>query len=133
MHALARDELRQRFAQLPADEQAALHGRAAEGLAAMGLVEAAARHALAAGQREAAYDLAERSLYESLMAHGRQGTVLEWLARLPADEVDRRPRLLLAAAWSLALSERHEEAEPLHRAHPRAAGRRCRRCAANAR
>ena len=59
---------------------------------------------------EAAYDLAERSLYESLMTRGRQSTVLEWLARLPADEVDRRPRLLLAAAWSLALSERHEEA-----------------------
>ena len=44
------------------------------------------------------------------MARGHQGTVLEWLARLPADEVDRRPRLLLAVAWSLALSERHEEA-----------------------
>ena len=110
MHALARDELQQRFAKLPKDEQAALHGRAAESLAAMGLVEAAALHALAAGNREVAYDLAERSLYESLMTQGRQGTVLEWLARLPADELDRRPRLLLAAAWSLALSARHEEA-----------------------
>ena len=30
MHSLARDELRRRFAQLPADEQAALHARAAE-------------------------------------------------------------------------------------------------------
>ena len=75
------------------------------------------------GQRETAYDLAERSLYESLMAHGRQGAVLDWLARLPADELDRRPRLLLAAAWSLALSERHEEAEPTGRAHPGAARR----------
>ncbi len=110
MHALARDELRRRFDQLPAAEQAALQAAAAAALAARGLLEAAAGHALAAGQREAAYDLAERSLYESLMAHGRQGAVLEWLARLPADELDRRPRLLLAAAWSLALSERHEEA-----------------------
>jgi LuxR family maltose regulon positive regulatory protein len=110
MHTLARDELRRRFALLPADEQAALHARAAEGLAAHGLIESAALHALAAGQRETAYDLAERSLYESLMARGHQGTVLEWLSRLPAEEVDRRPRLLLAVAWSLALSERHEEA-----------------------
>ncbi|HSC00155.1 MAG TPA: LuxR C-terminal-related transcriptional regulator, partial [Burkholderiaceae bacterium] len=110
MHSLARDELRRRFAALPADEQAALHARAAEGLAALGLLEAAALHALAAGQRESAYDLAERSLYESLMARGHQGTVLDWLARLPADEVNRRPRLLLAAAWSLALSQRHDEA-----------------------
>jgi LuxR family maltose regulon positive regulatory protein len=110
MHALARDELRRRFTMLPRQEQSGLHARAAEGLAALGMVEAAARHALAAGQRDVAYDLAERSLYESLMSRGRQGTVLEWLARMPADEVDRRPRLLLAAAWSLALSERHEEA-----------------------
>jgi LuxR family transcriptional regulator, maltose regulon positive regulatory protein len=111
MHALARDELRRRFALLPADEQAGLHARAAEGLAAQGLIESAALHALAAGQRDTAYDLAERSLYESLMARGRQGTVLEWLKRMPAEEVDRRPRLLLAVAWSLALSERHEEAD----------------------
>lgn len=110
MHMLARDELRRRFAQLPADEQAALHLCAGEALASRGMLEDAARHALAAGQRDAAYDLAERSLYESLMTRGHQGAVLEWLARMPADEVDRRPRLLLAAAWSLALSERHEEA-----------------------
>ena len=110
LHTLARDELRKRFAGLPADEQAALHARAAAWLADHGLLENAARHALAADQRELAYDLAERSLYESLMSRGGQGAVLEWLARLPADELDRRPRLLLAAAWSLALSERHDEA-----------------------
>ena len=97
------------------------------------MLEAAARHALAAGQREAAYDLAERSLYESLMARGRQGAVLEWLARLPADEVDRRPRLLLAAAWSLALSERHEEANRYIERILAQPAHRCRSCAASAR
>jgi len=111
MHALARAELRCRFALLPAEEQSALHARAATGLAARGLLESAALHAFASGQREMAYDLAERSLYESLMTRGHQGTVLEWLRHLPADEVDRRPRLLLAVAWSLALSERHDEAD----------------------
>jgi LuxR family maltose regulon positive regulatory protein len=110
MHALARGELQRRFALLPAEEQAQLHARAVEALAAMGLLEAAAGHALAAGQREVAYDLAERSLYESLMSRGRQGAVLDWLARMPVDEVNSRPRLLLAAAWSLAVSERHEKA-----------------------
>jgi LuxR family transcriptional regulator, maltose regulon positive regulatory protein len=110
MHALARDELRRRYTLLPPGEQAELHARASTWLAANGMVEAAAQHALAAGLREAAYNLAERSLYESLMAHGRQGAVLEWLARMPVDEVNSRPRLLLAAAWSLALSERHDEA-----------------------
>lgn len=110
LHTLARDELRHRFARLPLDEQAALQARAAAWLAEHGLLEDAARHALAAGQRETAYDLAERSLYESLMSRGRQDAVLDWLARLPADALDCRPRLLLAAAWSLALSERHDEA-----------------------
>ena len=113
MHALARDELRRRFGTLPAREQAALHARAAGWLADHGLVEAAARHAFTSGQAEKAYELAERSLYETLMARGRHGSVLEWLSRLPAAEVDRRPRLLLAAAWTLALSERHEEASRL--------------------
>jgi LuxR family maltose regulon positive regulatory protein len=47
------------------------------------------------------------------MARGRHGAVLTWLERLPAEELDRRPRLLLAAVWTLALSERHEEASRL--------------------
>ncbi|HEX3138675.1 MAG TPA: LuxR C-terminal-related transcriptional regulator [Rhizobacter sp.] len=110
MHALARDALRERFAALPLAEQAELHGRAAHWLAQQGLLESAARHALAAGQTEVAYELAERSVYGSLMERGRQGAVLAWLELLPADELDRRPRLLLASAWTLALSERHEEA-----------------------
>ncbi|BDI05877.1 LuxR C-terminal-related transcriptional regulator [Sphaerotilus microaerophilus] len=113
MHTLARDALRQRLAALPRPEQDELHRRAADWLAAHGQVEPAARHAWAAGETERAYGLLERSLYDSIMARGRQGAVLDWLARLPPAELDRRPRLLLAAAWSLALSERHLEAERL--------------------
>ncbi len=64
LHTLARDELRGRFARLPGDERAALHARAAAWLAEHGLLEAAAHHAQAAGQRETAYGQAERSLYE---------------------------------------------------------------------
>jgi len=110
MHALARDALRQRFAELPAAEQHSLHQRASAWLAGHGMLEAAATHALAAGQHERAYELAERSLYESVMTRGRLGAALEWLERLPSAQLDQRPRLLLAAAWSLALGERHEEA-----------------------
>lgn len=113
MHLLARESLRERFAALPASEQALLHARAATWLAGHGQPEAAARHAYASGDHALACELAERSLYDSFMTFGRQGTVLEWLARLPPEEVERRPRLLLAAAWSLALSERHDEAERL--------------------
>lgn len=113
MHTLARDVLRQRFAELPAPAQAQVHADASEWLAEHGLLEPAARHALTAGQHKRAYELAERSLYESLMRHGRHGAVLEWLAQLPPQELDRRPRLLLVAAWTLAVSERHEEAQRL--------------------
>ena len=133
MHALARDELRRRFALLPADEQAALHARAADWLAAHGLLEAAARHALAAGQREAAYELAERSLYESLMTHGRQGAVLEWLARLPRRRA--RPPAAPAAGRGLVAGAQRapRRGQPLRRAHPRPRPAPTPRCAANAR
>jgi LuxR family maltose regulon positive regulatory protein len=113
MHQLARDVLRQRFGSLPDEQQAHLHARAAGWLADHGLLELAARHALDSGRRDWAYDLAERSLYADLMAHGRQGAVLEWLNRLPPEELDRRPRLLLAAAWTLAISGRHAEGSRL--------------------
>jgi hypothetical protein len=64
MHALAATSAA--ALSLPAEEQAVACPRR-RGLAAMGLVEAAALHALAAESRSR-YDLAERSLYESLMA-----------------------------------------------------------------
>jgi len=113
MHALARDVLRARFDVLAPVERAELHARASQWLAEQGMLEDAARHALAAGQRDLAYDLAERCLYEALTTRGHVRTVLDWLGKLPTDELDRRPRLLLAAAWALAVSERNQEAERL--------------------
>ncbi len=113
MHSMARDLLRERLAALPGAQQTAMHSRAADWLSAQGLLEDAAGHALAAGQRDRAYELAERSLYESVMTRGRHSSALEWLARLPRDELEQRARVLLAVAWSLALGERHAEAGQL--------------------
>lgn len=110
LHSLACETLRERLQALPAAEVQALHARAAQWLSGEGLLEAAAQHALASGQDQQAYALVERSLYELMVVQGRQTTVLEWVRRLPAGELEQRPRLLLAAAWSLAISERHEEA-----------------------
>ena len=110
LHTLARDALRVRLAELPIDEQAELHVRAMRWLADHDMLEEAARHAHAAGQRGMAYELAERCLYDA-MQQGQQGAVLDWLELLPEAELDRRPRLRLTAAWALALSERHDEAE----------------------
>jgi LuxR family maltose regulon positive regulatory protein len=113
MHQLVRDVLRRRFMALPEMEQAQAHAGAARWLADNDLLETAGRHALAAGQSEWAYELAERSLYRDLMAYGREGAVRDWLGRLPVEELDRRPRLLLAIAWTLAASVRHEEGAKL--------------------
>lgn len=110
MHSLAREALGRRFGMLPPPEQQQLHRRACDWYAAEGMLEAAAGHALSGGDSGRAYDLAERSLYETLMTQGRQDVVQDWLARMPPEELARRPRLMLAAAWSLALGERHEEA-----------------------
>jgi LuxR family maltose regulon positive regulatory protein len=110
MHSLARGALLERFEALAQPERAALHARAADWLAAHDMLDKAARHALAAGRAGQAYDLAERSLYRSTIHHGRQGAVIEWLEQLPPAEVNLRPRLLLAVAWALSLSDRHDEA-----------------------
>ncbi|NMF98874.1 LuxR C-terminal-related transcriptional regulator [Aromatoleum toluolicum] len=112
LHTLARDALRARLAELPAAEQADVHARAMRWLQDRGMLEEAARHALAAGNREVAFDLAEQCLYDAAL-QGHVGMVLDWVELLPQAELDRRPRLRLAAAWVLALSERHDAAERL--------------------
>ena len=109
LHALARDALRERLVELPAAELATLHRRAMTWLAERGMTQEAARHAHAAGQRQQAYDMAERCMYDAV-TQGYHGTVLEWLEDLPESDLDSRPQLRLAAAWALALSERQEEA-----------------------
>ncbi|WP_229732228.1 helix-turn-helix transcriptional regulator [Pseudomonas sp. N040] len=109
IHPLAQELLRQRFAALPDSERRVLHQRAADWLAAHDLREAAAQQALLAGQTDQAYALAESCLYE-LMLRGHLARVLDWVKQLPSAEVERRPRLRLAVAWSLASSELQAEA-----------------------
>ena len=114
MHALAREALQLRFDALPDREQKELHSRATHWLMHQGRVEPAAWHAMKAGFHEQACDLAERSLYDfaaSIMTRGRLGVISEWISLLPSTMLDKRPRLLLAGAWALALSQRDEEAE----------------------
>ena len=110
LHSLFREALGAKFAALGAEERGEIHARAARWLAEHGMLEEAARHALTSGQRELAYDLVEKCLYE-MITRGRQTAALDWLGRLDEAEIERRPRLRLAAAWALGLSERHEEAK----------------------
>ena len=113
IHTLVHDALLARFARIPLAGQRRLHARAAQWLASVDLLEEAARHAFLAGDAPTAFDYAERALYGAMTHRGQQNTVLEWLDRLPPEELYRRPPLALAGAWALALSERHNEAERL--------------------
>ncbi|SAL14395.1 ATP-dependent transcription regulator LuxR [Caballeronia peredens] len=110
LHTLVRDALRVRLADLPAAERAELHARAMRWFVGRDMIEEAARHAHAAGEHGTAYDLAERSLHDAVR-HGHLSLVLDWLDLIPETELERRPRLRLAAAWALAVGQRHEEAQ----------------------
>lgn len=110
LHTLAKQALRDQDNALSPQEQAQLHGRASRWFAQHNQLELAAVHALKAGCEDQAYDLAERSLYDTLMTRGQQAQVLQWLDQMPEIALHQRPRLLLAGAWSLALSERHAQA-----------------------
>ena len=86
-----------------------LHRRAARWLGAEGYVYEAVRHAITAGEIDSATGLvAER--WVSLLVRGRAATILRWLDVLPADVVERDPRLSVARAWALSMLNRREEA-----------------------
>ncbi|AZO90211.1 LuxR family transcriptional regulator [Stutzerimonas stutzeri] len=111
-HPLAREFLQSRFRDLPQAQRQVLHERAANWLEANTFFEEAARQYLLAGQATHGYLMIEQCLYE-VMLRGQFSRVLEWVEELPAEEVESRPRLCLAAAWALAMSERHVEAARL--------------------
>lgn len=108
LHSLARDFLLERYALLPLEERNQLHLRAARWLAENGMFEAAARQCLEGGATAMAYDLVEQGLF-GVVVSGRVARATEWMERLPEEEVLRRPRLRLTAAWLMALSESHEQ------------------------
>lgn len=109
LHTLARDALRERLADWPAARTLPLHLRASDWFERHGMLHEAARHAHAAGALERAYGLAERALLD-LVRQGRLEALAVWRDVLPEAELRHRPRLRLAIAWSLALTERPERA-----------------------
>ncbi|MCJ1887284.1 LuxR C-terminal-related transcriptional regulator [Pseudomonas sp. LA21] len=112
IHPLAREFLQQRVAMLPQAHRCELHERAASWLESRGFFEEAARHYLSAERPAQAYGMIEQCLYE-IVLRGEFGRVIEWVGALPAEEVESRPRMCLAAAWALAMSDRSGEARHL--------------------
>lgn len=112
IHPLAREFLQQRLATLPQSRRQDLHRRAALWLEAHGLFEEAARQYLCAEKPAQAYGMIEQCLYE-IMLRGQFNRVIEWIGELPPEEVESRPRMCLAAAWALAMSDRSAQARHL--------------------
>lgn len=112
IHPLAREFLLGRFSNLPLAQRQTFHERAASWLEEHSFFEEAARQYLLAGHTAQAYEMIEQCLYE-IMLRGQFGRVLGWVEELPPEEVEPRPRMCLAAAWALAMSERNVEAAKL--------------------
>ncbi len=112
LHPLAREYLRARAERtLTEAERRELHVRAWRWLAAHGFPERAAQHALAAGRQREALTLVAGSLTQEFDL-GHVGTVLEWLARIPAKEIEGNVLLRRIGMWVKALGYQTSEALP---------------------
>src|SRR6266516_1741119 len=111
-HHLFADLLRARLQQQHPDRLAALHRNAAAWSAEHGLAGDAVRHAVAAGEMTWAARLVEQYFDAVYILRSEGATVQRWLAALPAELVQSRPRLLLAQALLAATSGRAEAVEP---------------------
>ena len=102
-HQLFADLLRARLQEERPGRVAALHRNAAAWSDQYGLADDAVRHALAAGDAAWAARLIERHA-DALLLLSEGATVRRWLAALPAELIESRPRLCLAQAF-LAIAD----------------------------
>lgn len=112
LHPLAREYLRARAErELSESVRNQLHVSAWHWLDAHGFPERAAQHALAAGRRREALTLVAGSLSDEF-DRGHVGTVVEWLARIPSNEIQDNVPLRRITMWIKALSYRPGGALP---------------------
>jgi LuxR family maltose regulon positive regulatory protein len=98
-HHLFQNFLRQQLhKRLTVTEINALHNRASSWLAENSFLEDAFQHALNAETTSAAIEIIEHNR-SILLDEDKWPTIGRWLARLPEQIVQQRPRLLLAQAW----------------------------------
>jgi LuxR family maltose regulon positive regulatory protein len=111
LHPLAREYLHARAEQtLPEEQRREINVRAWHWLAGHGAPVRAARYALAAGFERDALELISVSLNDELNK-GHNGTISEWLARMPHAAIQSDPQLRLVALWMAAFGFQVEEAE----------------------
>jgi LuxR family transcriptional regulator, maltose regulon positive regulatory protein len=110
-HHLFADLLRARLQQQWPGQVAALHRAAATWHEEHGLADDAVGHALAAGDTAWAARLIEQHFDAALYLRSEGTTAQRWLAALPAELVQSRPRLLVAQALLAATLGRGEAME----------------------
>ncbi len=98
-HHLFADLLRARLQQERPGQVVQLHRNAAAWCEGHGLPDDAIRHAVAAGEMVWAARLIEQHFDAVYSLRGEGATLQRWLAALPSDVVQARPRLLVAQAW----------------------------------
>jgi LuxR family maltose regulon positive regulatory protein len=108
-HRLFADLLRARVLQQRPGRVTALHRAAAAWYQERGLADDAVGHALAAGDTTWAARLIEQYFDATLYLRSEGETAQRWLAALPAELVQSRPRLLLAQALLASTLGRAEE------------------------
>jgi LuxR family transcriptional regulator, maltose regulon positive regulatory protein len=108
-HPLFADFLRARMLDEAPDEMQDLHRRAAQWTAAQGLMNEAVAHSLAAQDHALAAELLASSAMD-MVRSGRVADTARAIARLPEDEVVRRPDLLRAAAYAAIFAHRYGDA-----------------------
>jgi LuxR family transcriptional regulator, maltose regulon positive regulatory protein len=111
-HRLFADLLRARVQQQRPGRVAVLHRAAAAWYEEYGLADDAVGHALAAGDTAWAARLIEQHFDATLYLRSEGATAQRWLAALPAELVQTRPRLLLAQVLLAATLGRAEAMEP---------------------
>ena len=111
-HRLFADLLRARLQQQRPGRVVVLHRAAAAWYEEHGLADDAVGHALAAGDTAWAARLIEQHFDATLYLRSEGATAQRWLAALPAELVQTRPRLLLAQVLLGATLGRAEAMEP---------------------
>ncbi|HEX9370311.1 MAG TPA: LuxR C-terminal-related transcriptional regulator, partial [Roseiflexaceae bacterium] len=92
---------------------ATLHQRASAWYEQSGLIDEAIRHALAAPDLEAAAALVERYATPLWLKRGEMLLVRSWVNQFPDALIAARPRLTLAAGWTLTFSYQPDAVEQL--------------------
>jgi LuxR family maltose regulon positive regulatory protein len=108
-HNLFAEFLRHMLTETHAAELPLLHQRAATWFEQHGNLDEAFKHGLATGDMDWATSLIDRNI-EALLEFGEVSTLTYWTNKLPGEHIHQRPRLGLAFAWGLAVTNQLDEA-----------------------